>query len=313
MNNNEVNLFFACDDGYLPFLAVTLTSIKMHAAPERTYRSVILNTGVCDAYRERIISALADEKFIIEFKDISASVEKISERLHTRDYYSSSTYFRLFISKLYPELDKALYLDCDIVLCSDVAELYDLELGDSLVGAIPDGSVACVTEFQRYVENRIGVSAYRDYFNAGVLLMNLSAMRSIDFEEKFIDLLGKVKFNVAQDQDYLNAICNGKCKSIDCEWNCMPGFYTSKRLAKLIHYNLDFKPWHREGIEFSEIFWNYSDKSCFASEIREIKNSYVESQKRANETQRLIALADEQASDKKENQKIKKMIESIWK
>jgi lipopolysaccharide biosynthesis glycosyltransferase len=313
MGMKDVNLFFACDDGYIPFLAVTLTSIKAHASKERIYRSVILNTGIGEFYKKRITEALADEKFIIEFVDISVAVDKIRERLHTRDYYSASTYYRLFISTLYPELEKALYLDCDIALCADVAELYDTELEDNLVGAVPDGSVGCVPEFQRYVENRIGVSSYRYYFNAGVLLMNLRAMRENDFEQKFINLLDKVKFNVAQDQDYLNAICSGKCKTIGCEWNCMPGFYTSGAQKKLIHYNLDFKPWHRDDVEFSDVFWHYSSLCCFADEIKEIKKNYVEDERRANETKRLILLAGDQASDDKENLKIKRKIESIWK
>ncbi len=312
MNSNTVNLFFACDDGYIPFLAVTLTSIKKYANPAREYAISILNTGISEEHRTRIKSSLEREGFKIDFFDISRQVEKISKKLHTRDYYSKTTYYRLFIPELYPELEKALYLDCDLVLCSDVAELYDVELGDNLVGAISDGFVSCVPRLHGYVTERIGVQNPEDYFNAGVLLMNLKEMRKAFFEKKFVSLLEKITFDVAQDQDYLNAICNGRRLVIGDMWNCMPGFYEKNAKPKLIHYNLDSKPWHKDGVEFSDIFWECADQCCYAEEIRKIKDTYTEEARSEHETKSLIDVAEEQGLDGEENEKIRQMLASIW-
>ena len=199
--NNTVNLFFACDDGYIPFLAVTITSIKEHRNPCREYILRVLNTGISDEHKTRIKASLECDGFKIEFPDISCEVERISEKLHTRDYYSKTTYYRLFIPELYPEIDKALYLDCDIVLRSDVAELYDVDLKDNLVGAISDSFVTCVPRLHDYVTERVGVRRPIDYFNAGVLLMNLKEMREALFGDRFVELIDKITFDVAQDQD----------------------------------------------------------------------------------------------------------------
>ena len=310
--NNSVNLFFACDDGYVPFLAVTLHSIKENATKNRKYNIRILNTGIREDYKNRLLDNLCDESFEISFPDISNEINKIGEKLHTRDYYSKSTYYRLFIPALYPELDKALYLDCDIVLCSDVAELYDVDLGENLVGAIADSFVSAVDRLHGYVMKRIGVDTPRDYFNAGVLLMNLKEMRDFGFEEKFIELLGKVTFTVAQDQDYLNVICGARRSVIGYEWNCMPGYTGALPSSpKLIHYNIDSKPWHKEGVEYADIFWENSDASCFACEIRSIKEEYADAEKSVQETVNLIDVAEAEAGDEAENMRIKKEILSV--
>lgn len=84
------------------------------------------------------ISKYTRENVNIEYVDLNYYIEKIKEKLYTRDYFSMTTYFRLFISNLYPQYNKAIYLDCDIVLLKDIAELYNIDIGDNLLGAVPD-------------------------------------------------------------------------------------------------------------------------------------------------------------------------------
>ncbi len=309
---DTVNLFFACDDGYIPFLAVTLSSIKKHRCRERDYSIRILNTGISEYHKETLFSALGEVGFNIQFVDISERIEKISERLHTRDYYSKSTYFRLFIPELYPSLDKALYLDCDIVVQSDIAELYDVELQDNLVGAVADGFVQKIPRLHGYVTERVGVRAPIDYFNAGVLLMNLKEMRKVGFEDRFIDLISKVTFEVAQDQDYLNALCMDRRTVIGEEWNCMPGFTSPECERKLIHYNLDSKPWHKDGLEFGDIFWKYVEYTPYAERIRDIRRAFKDEEKAAKQTFNMIDFAEAQAMDTKKNLEVRKALMSVW-
>jgi len=256
-NNNIVSLFFACDDNYIPMFAVVLESIRDHASEERFYDIKVLCTGnISDKNQQKIINEYSQGNMKIEFVDISEKLVNICDKLHTRDYYSKSTYFRLFIPSLYPNLDKALYLDSDILLLDDVAKLYDIDLGDNFVGAIPDESVQAVPEFKVYVTNKIGHDSYKNYFNAGILSMNLKALREINFEDMFIDLIGAVTFDVAQDQDYLNTICKDHVCYIDRAWNKMPIMDDmDDDEIKLIHYNLSFKPWKQEGVLYADKFW----------------------------------------------------------
>ena len=121
----------------------------------------------------------------IEFIDLNEKIERIANKLYTRDYFSMTTYYRLFLPDLYPELKKAVYIDADTVLLADIAELYKTDLGTNLVGAVPDGAVQSVKEFQDYVELVVGLKDYNNYFNAGILVMNLEELRNYRFQVKF--------------------------------------------------------------------------------------------------------------------------------
>lgn len=309
---NTVNLFFACDDAYVPFLSVALTSIRVHRDPQRHYAVRVLHTGMSLASRTKLRSLLEEPGFSLEFPDISAHIEMFARQLHTRDYYSCSTYYRLFIPELYPQLDKALYLDSDLVLCRDVAQLYDVELGNDLVGAVPDGVVGNVEEFQLYVKNRLAIHNAHRYFNAGVLLMNLDAMRRCDFSQRFLELLNTVTFRVGQDQDYLNVLCQNRVRYLGFEWNTMPTGI-SEGVPGLIHYNMDAKPWQRDDVKYADHFWDAAALSGFLPQIQAIRKAYtpVHRERAARQTKDLIALGYQQALDHQENARIHSRIQQV--
>ncbi|MFA7192572.1 MAG: glycosyltransferase family 8 protein [Bacilli bacterium] len=315
-NQNLIPVFFSCDDNYVPFLSVALESINKNAAKDNIYHFYVLHSGTISLVNQnRIIKAHKNETTEIEFVDITEHVERISERLHTRDYYSKSTYYRLFIPNLYPEFDKVLYLDSDIVVGGDISNLYHVELGNNLVGAITDGAVSQVKPFQDYVEKRVGVAHHSKYFNAGILLMNTKRLREINFEELFFSLLKKVTFTVAQDQDYLNAICRDKVTYIDKAWNQMPIDYQDYKDGKpyLVHFNLSFKPWQIDGVPYEEMFWESAKKSPYYQDILKIKANYSpELQKKsAKETEELIKRALEESLELEKNFMVDSEIKSV--
>lgn len=308
---NPVNLFFACDNAYVPFLAVTLTSLKENCNPKRDYALRILHTGLDPENIRRLTDSFASDGFTMEFIDITQAVEQFADKLHTRDYYSKSTYYRLFIPDLFPGLDKALYLDSDVVLLSDVSELYDVDLEENLVGAIPDSVVGSIPALALYTKKRLRVAADH-YFNAGVLLMNLDAMRKCDFLNVFLRLLQSVTFQIAQDQDYLNVICKNRVEYVGFEWNTMPcDVHTNA--PKLIHYNLDFKPWHRDDVAFGDVFWDYAERSGYLEEIRKVREGYTEWHvaRSAEETTHLIAMGKKQARKRTANMLIRWKIRRV--
>ena len=155
------------------------------------------------------------------------------------------------------QYEKAVYIDSDIVLLGDISEMYKVDLGDALVGAVADEAVAMVPEFRLYTKEVLGIEA-DNYFNAGVLLMNLKKFREDGFYAAFCNLLKAYKFSVAQDQDYLNVLCAGKVVFLGKEWNKMPIGGANSLLPKLIHYNLTMKPWHYDNVLYKEYFWQYA-------------------------------------------------------
>ena len=97
----------------------------------------------------------------IEFVDLNYYIDSIKEKLYTRDYYSKATYFRLFLPNLYPQYDKVLYLDSDIILNDDIAKLYNINIKDNLLGAVPDEVIRFTPVFSEYSERVVGVSDYK--------------------------------------------------------------------------------------------------------------------------------------------------------
>lgn len=278
--NNTIPIFFAVDDGYIPFLAVAIESILAHASKENYYIIKILYTNISDK-NKRKIKKYENDILNIEFVDLTYYINEVKDKLYTRDYYTKTTYFRLFLPDLYPQLDKVLYLDSDITVLTDIADLYNINVKDNLVAAAPDDVIQNEPVFQEYVEKVVGVSDYRHYFNAGILVMNLDELRKFKFQEKFLYLLETTKYAVVQDQDYLNRMCKGRVKLIDNTWNRMPigGDIIPREEIKLIHYNLAYKPWHFEDILYKEYFWETAQKTDFFDEIQKIKDNYSEEEK----------------------------------
>ena len=279
-NLNVIPIFFAIDDGYIPFLAVALESLIENSSKKYYYSIKILYTNIKEENKKKI-NKYKRENVNIEFVDLNYYIEKVKDKLYTRDYYTNTTYFRLFIANLYPQYNKAIYLDSDIVVLGDIAELYNQDIGDNLVAAAPDDVIQTIKVFQEYAEKVVGVADYRNYFNAGILLMNLDEFRKFNFQDKFLYLLETIKFTVAQDQDYLNRLCKGKVKIIDKAWDKMPvanDDFDDKDL-KIIHYNLADKPWHYDNIRYKDYFWKYAKKTEYYNEICKIKENYSEEER----------------------------------
>ena len=294
MENNldVIPIFFAIDDGYVPFLAVALESLIENSSKQYYYSIKVLYTNISEENKKKI-NKYKRENVNIEFVDLNYYIEKVKDKLYTRDYYTNTTYFRLFIANLYPQYNKAIYLDSDIVVLGDIAELYNQDIGDNLVAAAPDDVIQTIKVFQEYAEKVVGVADYRNYFNAGILLMNLDEFRKFDFQDKFLYLLETIKFTVAQDQDYLNRLCKGKVKIIDKAWDKMPvanDDFDDKDL-KIIHYNLADKPWHYDNIRYKDYFWKYAKKTEYYNEICKIKENYSE-EERFKDMQQFKTLKD---------------------
>ena len=298
----EVPVFFSSDNNYVPFLVVSIQSLIDTASVKNKYNVYVLNTGLSLENR-KILKAMETHNVKIKFVDVSMKVKDIYSKLEAqlRDYYSPSIYYRLFIASMFPRLKKALYLDCDITIVEDIANLYNKELGNNLVGAIADEVVENNELLQDYVERAVGVPN-KQYFNSGILVMNLNGFRKEKIEQKFIYLLNNYPFSsVAPDQDYLNILCKDRVLYIDKGWDKMPmpdANFNEKNL-KLVHYNMFQKPWKYTDVLFEKYFWDTAKKTRYYDELIAMRESYTE-EKKAKDTEagmKMVQYATEVAND----------------
>ena len=282
---NTIPVFFTIDNNYAPYLAVALNSAIKNSSPERSYKAYVLHEKVSEENQNKI-KALEKENFKIEFIPMTKGFDTITDRMSNRlrcDYFTLTIYFRLFIPEMFPDLDRAIYIDSDVIVTDDLGKLFDTDLGDCLIGACSDLSVAKVPEFVYYMEEGFGVKK-EEYINSGVLLMNLALLREKNFTNHFLSLLSTYHFDcIAPDQDYLNAICRGKIKYLDSRWDVMPEENTPEREdTGIIHYNLFSKPWCYDNVQYDAPFWHYASDSGFMEEIKEYKEGYTDENKEAD-------------------------------
>ena len=277
--NKIVPVFFSSDENYLPFMAVALKSIKDNTKSDTVYKVYVLCEGMSNDKKEKL-NFLVDDTMSIDFIDVSDKIAPIKqEMLFTlRDYYTLSIFYRLFIPTLFPNYDKAMYIDSDIVVLGDLTDLYNTDLQDDLLGVVVDQVVANVEPFRYYTNKHLGVDASK-YFNSGVLCMNLSALRQFNLEDKFVSIIKNHTLEtVAPDQDYLNYLCKGRVKYLPAGWDKMSITDTDMPIkdVKIIHYNMFNKPWRYSNVPYEKFFWKYAKSTPFGDYLQSIKQSYTQ-------------------------------------
>ncbi len=298
MNKTRIPIFLASDVNYLPYLAVTVKSIADHSSDDYIYDVKILTEDIT----EEDIKPLSDmnmrnvEISIVDVNEVISKSRKLL-RVRLRDYYSEAIYYRLYIAAMFPKLERALYIDCDIVLVDDIAKLYFTDIGNNILGVIADESIPAVPPFAAYVKHWVNKEMH-EYFNSGVLVMNLVEFRRERILEKFSELINKYNFDtVAPDQDYLNFLCHGRVKYLPAGWNKQPSpaFVIPREEIHLIHFNFYNKPWHYAGVMFEEEFWRVADSTPFAEAIHRGFDNYTDAEREEDKIggDRLVSSADE--------------------
>lgn len=282
INHEHIPIFFSTDDNYIPYLDVAISSLIDNASKSYQYRLIVLHTGLKEENVSKI-KLRERQGFVIDFIDISKEVEAIKERFKNVYHFSVVTYYRLFISSLFPAYDKVLYLDCDLVVLGDIAELYHTDLGENIIGAAPEEFVQNTEEFRLYAKEALGVDP-DGYVNAGVLLMNLKEFRRCRIEEKFISLITEHDFDLLDpDQAYLNYLCLGKILVLPNGWNKEPMPIACEGAKNIVHYALYKKPWQYDDVTDGEYFWQYAKSSPFYEEILAAKQGFGEAEKAQKE------------------------------
>lgn len=238
-------IFLVSDDNYVDHLMITINSIFSTCRNPEKITVFILDGGISKENKEKILRKLKDYKNI-QFKKVDR--EKY-ENLKKIGLLSAATYYRLELMKMFPK-EKVVYLDCDVIVKSDILDLFKIDLNKKTIGAVKDYYISLVKK--------------EDYFNSGILLIDCKKWAEKKYTKKFFDWYSqnqeKIYFG---DQDILNGILKGDWKELPLEWNRQRillefspkrfGFdkktYQSlKENPKIIHYTGRVKPWHRRYI-----------------------------------------------------------------
>lgn len=279
MNNQPIPIFYACDDNFVKYTIVSLYSMIKNASVDYKYHVYILHTEITDEMKRKVLE-LQNDNFEISFEDVTEHLKSIADKLPIRDYYSKTTYYRLFIAEMFPEYNKAIYIDSDTVVQGDISELYNTHIGDAYVGACHEQAMVQVDEYGTYAEKVVGVSRY-NFFNAGMILINCDQFRVHFVLDKFIEYLHIYNFVVTQDEDYLNLICKDHVYWLDQRWNTeiFGEIAYPIEQANILHYIMTSKPWHYDDCRHGDVFWHYAKETSVYEDLLKVLNSYTQEQK----------------------------------
>ncbi len=281
MNNykDTIPVFFAVDYKYAPMLGVALKSMLDNASKEYFYKIYVLTTTLDDKLRAQVSESLS-ENSDIEFISLKERLDSYSNMFHLRDYYSQETYFRLFIASLFPEYNKVIYLDSDLLVVGDISEMYTADLGNNLLGGAVEEVMTEYDVFGTYVEKALGIKREK-YINAGIIVINTKLFREEQIQEKFVKLLNSFVFRVTQDEDYLNVLCKDRIHYFDLGWN-KTSFENKKfddKNLRIIHYKMMWRPWKYDGVLYGDYFWKYAKETPFYDTLRSMLANYSDEEK----------------------------------
>lgn len=297
--NQKIPICFATDDNYVPFLTVALASMLDNASKDNFYMIYVLTSHLSEE-NMKSIKKHEIENCSIEFVQLSKELDKVQNMFHLRDYYSKETYYRIFIPNLFPQYQKVLYLDCDITVLGDVSELYNTEIHGYYVAAAQEEVMQTFEVFGNYVEQADGINR-KEYFNAGILLINCRRWRNKLIAERFVDLLNRYKFRVVQDEDYLNVLCKNNVKKLNLGWNKTSyknETFDDKDL-KIIHWKINWRPWKYKDVLYEEYFWKYAKMTDFYDKLIQMRDSRTEEDFKKDDLlmENLSKMAQEDADD----------------
>lgn len=281
-----IPIFYSISDNFTNYAAVSLSSLVDHTSSNHHYTVIFLHQFLSKQHKADLRTFKRTNvqiKFCRIDQHLLQTIQNRKENYLRADFFTPSIFYRLFIPELFPQYDKAIYLDSDTIVNADLANLYKIQLKHQLFAACVDSSIQQVPKMIAYIRQTLALDP-KKYINSGVLLLNCRTLRAENFLHHFFKLLTTYHFDcIAPDQDYLNEIGAGRIYYLNKKWDAMPNEKTRPLVNPfLIHYNLFFKPWHFQKVQYAEYFWQNAATTKFYSELKNELTNYTEKQRQAD-------------------------------
>ncbi|MDY0097154.1 MAG: glycosyltransferase [Candidatus Dojkabacteria bacterium] len=331
-----VFMCLSSDANYEAHLWVNIASLIENAKSESKYYIYILDGGI--RFKENFYDLVnKDKRFHIEFIDMRDQFVFVYESRHI----SRAGYYRLAIFRLFKNFPRIIYIDADSYVLGDVAELYNLPMGDKLIAGAPDSITYEIPWREKYISYphysgkakdyfveylKLPKEKFKRYFSSGVLMFNLERIDKKEKNKALEELLNREFYCL--DQDIMNLLFSAEeTYKLRREWNYFnsapvlkkedflvkeerENYLDGKVSPKIISYVL--KPWEKEHINspYADLYWEKLKQSPYYLEILEIskKNNKVERFKKLSLSQKIKFLTSREAF-----QKYRSMIRTLLK
>lgn len=279
VQDGSVILVSATNENYAMPLEAMIASVLSNLKSYKKIEIYIFESEVSAQTKERIkryfggtrINIIWTKIDLVNFKDMNIT-----------GHITVESYFRLLIPKILPgKIEKVIYLDCDLIVDEDIGKLWDIEIKDNYLLAVPEmhrdclyASSPCGIKFYK----ELGIEPHSRIFNSGVLVINVKKWRQDNIANRIMDYLVEYKEHIRwNDQDGMNGILAGKYGELNPRWNLLTQLlyeYSSWKTSPLdkdsynktvrnpyiIHFNTNSKPWQKGNIHpYKDLFFYYLD------------------------------------------------------
>lgn len=265
MDNKQLRVLFSSDDNYTQHLGAAIYSLLVHNSEFEEIQIYVIDNEISAQNKEKLKSVtnqFSNSKMIwLPFAEWKAKLN-----LKMAWNISLSSYARLFLAEILPkDIDRILYMDCDMIVCDSLMTLWNADLQEKVLGAVQD-------DISVSTKAAVGLLPQDPYFNAGLLLVNLVEWKSQNIGKACLDFIQKHEGKVIHhDQGVLNGVLKDKWYRFPVEYNLMTihyifnlkkiqryygdhaVFYTEEEIEKakqkpvILHYTPSFtsRPWVR--------------------------------------------------------------------
>ena len=276
MNSNKIPVVLSSDNKVFFGLATVIVSMLENAYEDTFYDIYVLCTDTVTNENKNKLVELKNkyDKFSLSFMDMKDTFKNIPV---THKYVNYVSAFKFLIPSLFPQFDKILYLDTDVMVRGDLTELYNTNIEDNYVA----GCLCLINHItcRDSISKEIDIESMDYYINAGVLLMNLKSIRENKIDKQCIDMIGSFKGSV--DQHIMNKVCYGKIFFLPLKYNVTNSslkifesnaakiFYSLQEIEQayknpiIVHWTGMSKPWQYYNLFLAHEWFRYFIKTPF--------------------------------------------------
>ena len=277
-------IVFSSDDNYSPYLGVAIQSLIKNRKNNEKYDICVFHEDITATNMLKLLSEVNKEDGIaLRFYNVAPLMGSFEVNkpflFYENGHIKRAAYYRLLIPQIFEKYEKVLYLDTDICVCHDVAELFQIKMSNFLLAAAKDIR-------SNFMKNVLKMKQLYNYFNSGILLYNVKACIRENFSEVCMETLSRIKTPPCLDQDVLNSAWEGRVCFLPMQWNYLwnlaikdknyplstPRTYaeeyqSAERDPYIIHYCDCFKPWSDPSLPYANIWWDNARTTPFYEEI----------------------------------------------
>lgn len=231
MDQDTMNVVFSSDNNYAQHMGIAIYSLLVNNRDFQLINIYIIDNQIDERNKKNLmdmVSKFRNAKII--WIDFEIWKEKL--KLNMSEWkISISSYARLFLGSILDrDIDRALYLDCDMLIQDSLKEVWNTNLGDCVLAAVQD-------TVGRETKQAVGMKTETMYFNAGMLLIDIEAWREQGIEKQCLAFIEKNNGCVLHhDQGVLNGVFNGKFMRLPVQCNLMTIHYIWKRKSILKYF-----------------------------------------------------------------------------